>query len=451
MTAIACLRILVSGSAEAGRNVPVSQVEAAADLYLKHRWKAPRRYGAVAPLAFVLADNKADSLDPVEMQSLAVELEAGLFPDREAGQVCLLTFEGDEQSVLQFASLSQASLASLIAGRGYAGPAGHVQVITAAEIRAVPSAPSEAVVEETLQAVLDQTASAQAAVAEPVSEPAATVEAAAEPVAEAAPADTASAAAKSAAPAAATKPAAVKPAPVPEKPKPPPPPATGWWGLYHPPSESFVGAVIGLRADLATARPTDDAPLLTRDLTCLNDAQNAFAKAGDAGMLFVPFSFWNLTSPASQEAYKRRLSRYPLAMQSRLGATIYDTPREPSLGTLGQIRTFLAPHFAFIDLNITEPNFPVGTLRGELATSITLTLPEDDLRIRIEAIAKFASAQSAYKAKGVRQGVTGLRDPRELEACRAAGLRFVSGPAITDLMASPIGAAPAPALPLKVA
>ncbi|MBO9560554.1 MAG: hypothetical protein J7515_18465 [Caulobacter sp.] len=451
MTAIACLRILVSGTAGAGRDIPVSQVEAAADLYLKHRWKAPRRYGAVAPLAFVLADTKADALDPVEMQTLAVELEAGLFPDREVGQVCLLTFEGDEQSVLQFASLSQASLASLIAGRGYAGPAGHVQVITAAEIRAVPSAPSEAVVEETLQAALSETAPAPAETAKAAVAQQAEAVAKAAPAAEAAPAADKAPAAQAAAPAAASKPAAVKPAPVPEKPKPPPPPATGWWGLYHPPSESFVGAVIGLRADLTSPRPTDDAPLLTRDLTCLNDAQAAFAKAGDAGMLFVPFSFWNLTSPASQEAYKRRLSRYPLAMQGRLGATIYDTPREPSLGTLGQMRTFLQPHFAFIDLNITEPNFPVATLPGDLATSITLTLPEDDLRIRIEAIAKFASTQSAYRAKGVRQGVTGLRDARELEACRAAGLRFVSGPAITDLMASPIGAAPAPALPLKVA
>jgi hypothetical protein len=439
MTAIACLRILVAGTAEAGRNIPVSQVEAAADLYLKHRWKAPRRYGAVAPLAFVLADTKAESLDPVEMQTLAVELEAGLFPGREAGQVCLLTFEGDETAVLQFASLSQASLASLIAGRGYAGPPGHVQVITAEEIRCVPSAPSEAVVEEQLRAALDETELDRSAPAAPAAEPAAEAASAAVE----APAQ--------AAPAAASKPAAVKPAPVPEKPKPPPPPATGWWGLYHPPSESFVGAAIGLRSDLLGPRPTEDAALLSRDLNCLNDAQAAFAKAGDAGMLFVPFSFWNLTSPASQEAYKRRLSRYPMAMQARLGATIYDTPREPSLGLLSQIRTFLQPHFAFIDLNITEPNFPVGTLPGDLASSITLTLPDDELRLRIEAIAKFASAQGAYRAKGVRQGVTGLRDPKELEACRAAGLRFVSGPAISDLMASPIGAAPAQGLPLKVA
>ncbi|WP_243692236.1 hypothetical protein [Caulobacter sp. BK020] len=440
------MRILVAGThsplGEAGRSLPAAQVQAAADLYLKHRWKAPRRYGAVAPLAFVLADTKAESLDPVEMQTLAVELEAGLFPGRPdsekgAGQVCLLTFEGDETAVLQFASLSQASLASLIAGRGYAGPPGHVQVITAAEIRAVPSAPSEAVVDEVLRNALSQTAPA-----EPAPEPTAQAKAPA---------------ARPAAPTASARPAAPRAAPVADKPKPPPPPATGWWGLYHPPSESFVGAAIGLRSDLSAPRPSEDAALLTRDLTCLNDAQAAFAHpafqkgAGDAGMLFVPFSFWNLTNPASQEAYKRRLSRYPLDMQARLGATVYDTPREPSLGLLGQIRTFLQPHFAFIDLNITEPNFPVATLPGELATSITLSLPEGDLRARVEAIGQFAAAQAAYRAKGVRQGVAGLRDPRELEACRAAGLRFVSGPAISDMMASPIGAAPAPGLPLKVA
>ena len=429
MTAIACLRILVAGNApEPSRSIPASQVEAAADLYLKHRWKAPRRYGAVAPLAFVLADSQAERLDPAEMQTLAVELEAGLFPGRQAGQVCLMTFEGDESAVLQFASLSQAQLAGLIAGRGYDGPPGHVQVITAEEIRAVPSA---------------QGASA----------------AAADPVAAPEPAPSAPIAAPQALKPAAAVAAAKASTPAPAKPvvKAPPPPATGWWGLYHPPSEAFVGASIGIRADLDKPRPEDDAALLARDLTCLNDAQTALAQpsfkkgATDAGMLFVPFSFWNLTSPSSQEAYKRRLSRYPLDMQARLGATIYDTPREPSLGLLAQIRTFLQPHFAYIDLNITEPNFPVGTLPGELASSISLALTGDDLRLRIEAIAKFASAQGAYRAKGVRQAVTNVRDVKELEACRAAGLRFVSGPAITSIMASPIGAAPAAELPLKVA
>jgi hypothetical protein len=437
MTAIACLRILVAAAAEAGRNVPVSQVEAAADLYLKHRWKAPRRYGAVAPLAFVLADTRAERLDPVEMQTLAVELEAGLFPGREAGQVCLLTFEGDETAVLQFASLSQAQLAGLIAGRGYDGPPGHVQVITAEEIRAVPSAQTAA------EPVRVAPAQPEPAPAQPAAKTAPI------PVAPAKPAPAQSAPAQPTSPKAAAKPA--PPAAVPAV-KPPPPPSTGWWGLYHPPSESFVGAVIGLRADLQGPRPTDDSALLARDLNCLNDAQAAFAKADEAGMLFVPFSFWNLTTPSSLEAYKRRLSRYPMAMQARLGATIYDTPREPSLGTLGQIKAFLQPTFAFIDLNVTEPNFPVATLPGDLVTSLTLSLPDEEPRLRIEAIARFAAIQGSCRAKGVRQGVTGVRDAKELDACRAAGLRFVSGPAITNLMASPVGAAPAGGgLPLKVA
>jgi hypothetical protein len=326
--------------------------------------------------------------------------------------------------VLQFASLSQAQLAGLIAGRGYDGPPGHVQVITAEEIRAVPSAQA-----------------APEAVAEPTSAPAR------------------GAIPPASAPMAAAPPAAARPSPPPARPvvKAPPPPATGWWGLYHPPSEAFVGAGIGIRADLETPRPEDDAALLTRDLTCLNDAQLAFAQpsfqkgGGEAGMLFVPFSFWNLTNPASQEAYKRRLSRYPLDMQARLGASVYDTPREPSLGLLGQIRAFLQPTFAFIDLNITEPNFPVATLPGDLATSISLTLQGDDTRQRVEAIARFAAAQGACRAKGVRQAVVNVRDAKELEACRAAGLRFMAGPAISGMMASPVGASPALELPLRVA
>lgn len=436
MTAIACLRILVAGNApEPGRSVPAAQVEAAADLYLKHKWRAPRRYGAVAPLAFVLADTRAERLDPVEMQALAIELEAGLFPGRAVGQVCLMTFEGDESAVLQFASLSQAQLVGLIAGRGYDGPPGHVQVITAEEIRAVPSAQ---VASETVSTLAPPQAASAPTPAKGL-----------DPQPSASPVAAPPAGAKSAA----------KPTPPPARPvvKAPPPPATGWWGLFHPPSEAFVGAAIGVRADLESPRPEDDAALLTRDLTCLNDAQAAFAHpsfqkgGGEAGMLFVPFSFWNLTNPASQEAYKRRLSRYPLDMQTRLGATVYDTPREPSLGLLSQIRAFLQPTFAFIDLNITEPNFPVATLPGELATSISLTLQGDDTRQRIEAIARFASAQGAYRAKGVRQAVANVRDAKELEACRAAGLRFVAGPAISGMMAGPIGAAPARELPLQVA
>lgn len=409
MTAIACLRILLTAAETAGASVPPAHVEAAADVYLKHRWKHPRRYGVVAPLAFVLADTKAEALDPEEMQALAIELETSLFPGRKSGQVCLMTFEGDENAVLQFASLSQAELAGLMAGRGYSGAPGHVQVITAEEIRAVPSAPPET-----------------AAPIEPKAKPAPAKPAAppVRPIAAAAPS-------KAAAPL-----------------------TTGWRAIYHLPTESVVGAVLGHKADLSAPRPEEDGELLARDLTGLNDAQFGFptVKTGE-GALFLPLSFWNLTTPASQEAYKRRLSRYPLDLQPRLGATVYDTPREPSMGLLQQIRAFLQGSFAYIDLCISDPNFPVNTLPGDIASSITLELRDEPDAERVKAIALFASRQSVYRAKGVHQGVLGVRSAKELEACRAAGLAYVTGAAVSALLDKPppLGANPADALPLQAA
>ncbi|MDG2527734.1 hypothetical protein [Caulobacter endophyticus] len=421
MTAIACLRILLTAAETAGASVPPAHVEAAADLYLKHRWKHPRRYGVVAPLAFVLADTKAEQLDPEEMQALAVELETSLFPGRKSGQVCLMTFEGDENAVLQFASLSQAELAGLMAGRGYSGAPGHVQVITAEEIRAVPSAPPEI---------------APAPQAKPA---AATAPIDASPKAKPAPAK----------PATPVRPIAAAPPP-----KPAAPLTTGWRAIYHLPTESIVGAALGHRADLTAPRPEEDGELLARDLTGLNDAQFGFptVKSGE-GALFLPLSFWNLTTPASQEAYKRRLSRYPLDLQPRLGATIYDTPREPSMGLLQQIRAFLQGSFAYIDLCISDPNFPVNTLPGDIASSITLELRDEPDAERIKAIALFASRQSVYRAKGVHQGVLGVRNAKELDACRAAGLAYVTGPAVSALLDKPpaLGVNPADALPLQAA
>ena len=405
MTAIACLRILLTAAETAGASVPPAQVEVAADLYLKHRWKAPRRYGVVAPLAFVLADTKAEQLDPTEMQALAIELETSLFPGRKSGQVCLMTFEGDENAVLQFASLSQGELAGLMAGRGYSGAPGHVQVITAEEIRAVPSAP--------------------AAAPEPAPAPA-------------------KAAAKPAAPIRPITPVAPAKAAAPL--------TTGWSAIYHLPGETVVGALLGHKADLAAPRPTEDSDLLARDLTGLNDAQFGFptVKNGD-GALFLPLSFWNLTTPASQEAYKRRLSRFPLDLQPRLGASVYDTPREPSMGLLQQIRGFLQGSFAFIDLCISDPNFPVNTLPGDIASSISLELGDESDAERIKAIALFASRQSIYRGKGVRQAVLGVRSAKELDACRAAGLRFAAGPAVSALLDKPPALGATQELPLRAA
>ncbi len=412
MTAIACLRLLIDDHA-----FPALRAQEAADAYLKARWTAPRRYGAVAPLAFVLADSRATQLNPVEMQALAAELEASLFPGRKSGQVCLLTFEGDESAVLKFASLSQAELAGLVAGEGYGGPAGRVQVVTAEAIRAVPSTREEA--REAKVAV----APAPPPVTPPPVVPAAAPESAAVQV------ETRAPQAPAHAPVARAKPT-----------PPPPPSKTGWWGLYDLPTEAFVGSMIGLRADLTDTPPEADSALLTRDLSCLNDAQTAL-KTAPFGDFYVPFGFWNLTTPHAQDAYKTRLSRYPLDLQPRLGASVYGTPREASLGLVSQIRAFLKGSFAFLDLNVADPTFPVHTLPPELIDSVTLTLTGEDERERLTKILKFVERQGVYRGKCVAQCVAGVSSANELDACRQGGVARVQGTAITGFLDKPVAQA----------
>ena len=389
MTAIACLRLLKGEDP-----FPAVQAQAEAESYLGARWMAPRRYGAVAPLAFVLADHRASQIDPVEVQTMAAELETLLFPEYSGGKVCLMTFEGDETAVLKFATLTQAELAGLFRGEGSAGPAGRVQAITAEEIRAVPSTREEA---------------AKARATAPPAQPA-------QPAPRPAP----------------------RPAPAAAKAQPPSP--TGWWGLYDLAQEGFCGSLLGLRADLAELPPIDDDKLLVRDLTGLNDAQ-PLLKAAAFGDLYLPMGFWNLTTPAAQESYKRRLSRYPLDLQPRLGASVYGTPREASLGLVSQIRAFLKPSFAFLDLNVLDPTFPVHNLPPELIDSVTLTLPEGEEPERLKAILKFVERQATYRGKGVLQAVAGARTAAELDACREGGVARVQGPAVTGFLDTPVAAA----------
>jgi hypothetical protein len=449
MTAIACLRILFTDGESQPGEVPKHKAQGVADAFLKARWRAPRKCGAVAPLAFVVADHRVEHLDPVEVQALAAELEKVLFPGRPIGQIALMTFEGDESAVLQFASLSQQELKGLMAGEGYAGEPGRVHIITADSIEPLPATREEAKVHaaqktdkkavEKKQGLATATtiarepaAKAAASVSPAILEPSEALKPAA-PIVEAAPVVTAAAPA----PAPAPKP---KPAPAAKVVAPPPPAETGWWGVYDLGQDAFVGSAVGLRADLIGPPPEADDRLLKRDLVCLTDVQAAL-KTAPFGEIHVPFGFWNLTTPASQEAYKSRLSRYPLDQQPRLTATIYATPREASIGMLQQMRLFLKGSFSRMDVQVTDPTFPISGLPPELVDTITLVLNGETEHDRLKQILKFVERKSAYVAKEVGQAVANVGSAVELEACKAAGIGRVQGPAITDLMDKPVAAA----------
>lgn len=444
MTAICCLRILFTDGESQPGEVPKHKAQGVADAFLKARWRAPRKCGAVAPMAFVLADNRVEHLDPSEMQALAAELEKVLFPGRPIGQIALMTFEGDEQAVLKFAALTQAELAGLMAGEGYEGPAGRVHVVTADSVEPRPSTRAEAKtfaedkasakkmgLTATTTVAPERPAKAAAPVSTiPAAEAAPAVAAA--PVAPPVSAPAAPEAAK-AAPAPAAKPAAAKVT------APPPPAETGWWGVHDLRQGVFVGSAIAMRSDLVGPPPEDDAKLLKRDLICLTDTQAALKTAG-FGEIHVPFGFWNLTTPASQEAYKSRLSRYPLDQQPRLTATIYATPREASIGMLQQMRLFLKGSFSRMDVQVCDPTFPIQGLPPELVDTITLVLNGETEHERLKQILKFVERKAAYAAKEVVQAVANVTSAVELEACKAGGIAFVRGSAISDFLDKPVAA-----------
>jgi hypothetical protein len=425
MTAIACLRILFTADGESRPgDIPKHKAQGVADAFLKARWRAPRKCGAVAPLAFVLADHNVEHLDPTEVQGLAAELEKVLFPGRPIGQIALMTFEGDETAVLNFAALSQKELAGLMAGEGYAGEPGRIHVITADSVEPMPATREEAAAYAAEKAKAAAPV-AVAPIAAPPPKPAA-------PVPEAPPIVARAKSDPKPGPPIVKAPAKVE--------APPPPAETGWWGIYDLVEGAFVGSKMGMRADLIGPPPEDDAKLLKRDLIALTDVQAAL-KLAPFGEIQVPFGFWNLTTPSSQDAYKSRLSRYPLDQQPRLTATIYCTPREASIGMLQQMRAFLKGSFARMDVQVADPTFPIQGMPPELVDTITLVLNGETEHDRLKQILKFVERKSGYTAKGVAQAIANVTSAVELEACRAGGIARVQGPAVTDLMDKPVAAA----------
>lgn len=381
MTAVACLRIMVGEELLFADEATMADLVAkVASSYLDSRWLWPRRYGLVAPFAFVLADPRVTLLDPRELQALAAELHHKLFGEESAGEVTLLTLEGDQSSVMQFAGATRQALRALLSGE-IEGVSARVCKITRDEVTSIVPAGGSVVGDppyETLDALS------------------------------------------------------------------PPPARATFRGVYHLPKQRFVGSTLiwqsaGHDVRSGELRPAG-AARVERDLAGVAAAEEALA-AMSAGRLFVPVSFSTLIKPSSRSALNAALQVLPKALRSRLAASVYDTPRSPSFGGLTQVRKILSPHFEVVDLCVTDPAFQIDYLPPDLARSVTLMLPEGGEKPRLNAIAAFFKEAAAYRRKGVLQGVTDVRSRRELGACLRLAAPFVSGPAISDLMEEPVGGA----------
>jgi hypothetical protein len=128
---MACLRICIEHGARAAavHGVTPSRIDRTAALYIEARWPPPRRFGQVAPGAYVLVDPNADALDGEELKLIAAELQVRLFGTDGRDDLCMLTYEGDEAEVLRFSCLGEAELLAMRGGEP-PPPVGRTRVVT---------------------------------------------------------------------------------------------------------------------------------------------------------------------------------------------------------------------------------------------------------------------------------------------------------------------------------
>lgn len=402
MTAIACLKIFVGEDLRfTDSDALASLVAKVASAYLETAWAWPRRFGLVAPFSFVLADPRAARLDALELQHMSRDLQHKLFGDKGDGEVALLMFEGNQTDVMRFASTHGEALKALLAGEDDGQFAGRICKITSRGVTSLkpPGGPLQGA---------------------PPAEELAAIE-----------------------------------------PKPPPggiddllnapQPTTGWWGIYYLTKERFVGSGVDWRLawdDLASGA-IEDADVADRDLACLAAAQAQLVDP-KPGYIFLPFSFSSLVKPTVRETYRAPVERFPRALKPRMAASVYDVPRDPSYGAIGQIRSFLSPFFSIIDLHVRDPGFRIESLPSGAANSVTLVLQGADERARLAAITRFMKDEAIYRGKRVWQGVAGVGSLKELDLCRRLKTPFLSGPMIAPLTNTPTGEVACPALNLPI-
>ncbi|MBO9560555.1 MAG: hypothetical protein J7515_18470 [Caulobacter sp.] len=398
MTAIACLKVFVGDELRfADNDAMAGLVGKVAGAYLETTWLWPRRYGLVAPFSFVLADPRASQLDARELQALSRDLQYKLFGDKGEGDIVLLMFEGDQTDVMRFAGLHAAELKALLDGEDDGSILGRVCRITPNEVSSVvpQGGPVAGVPPMEALAALD-----------PLVEDSG------------------------------------------------PPDRVGYRGVYHGPRQVFIGSVavwrparttsiFGLKpAPLEADRPEDDIPTLAA-------AAEALA-AVPVGVMFFPISFSTIIKAGGRSELLPHLEALPAGSRVRLAAAVYDTPRAPSFSALSLVRRVLDPFFGRLDLRVADPAFQIEDLPPNLASSVTLVLPQADEPTRLAAVNRFLRDAPIYRRKQVWQGVTDVRTRRELNHCIEQQAPFLSGEAVTDLLETPVGATHLPWLNLPM-
>jgi hypothetical protein len=404
--AMACLRVSIHGMPE-GQNAPDLQVLVAKliNAFLETRWQFPRKFEQMTPYAFVLSDPKAAKMDRRALKALAAELQLKLFgADAEGdGEVSLLVFEGSDVEVHRFARLPGEDVERFMDGEALDPPfEGRADRISAGRRREPGLSKTEVLVRDAMDK------------------------------------------------ARATGPDVFGDLEFGPGREPEPSPAQRpfdplFSALYMTGSQSFVGNVVLCRRAGSRRVPSLIGPAPLAEITaeafdegCVESAVWALSRGAAGGLLFVPLSFSSLVRPAGRRAYARFLCHLPAEHKARLGAAIYDTPRDPSFFALSTIRRFLEPFVGEINLHVTDPDFEIAKLQPGAVSSVTLVLPDREPKVRIAAVRRFLESREIYKNKRVWPGVGPVADASELEACLLLRAPVIGGPAVAKATGTPV-------------
>jgi hypothetical protein len=341
------------------------------------------------PYAFLLTDPRAERVDLRELAAMSDDLQARLFGPGSQGEVALLLFEGSPEAARAFAALSHDDLTAAINDTTLLPPGGRLT-----------------------RAVAPGAASRDPEVLNPQDDE-----------------DFESSVAAAASP---TRKIHL-------------PALEGAQGVYFTPRNLFVGDVVSSTPGSARTHfslvegpehmPADPAAF---DADCVIAAMR-FLTEGVKAMLYLPICYSNIVKPTQRRDYGRIMAILPERCRNQLAAAVYDVPRDPAFGALTQVKEMLSKYVTSIDLRTPDPGFEIEKLAHQAVTSVTLVLPDAEPRVRLAALRRFVERYDLYRRKQIWPGVTNVRSRAELEACIAAKIPFVTGPAVCRMQTLPVG------------
>lgn len=401
MTAVACLRVTVDAERTGLSPVALGPlVSRFAGAYLEAQWSWPRRFDPLTHYAFLLVDPRTDQIDIRELAQMADDVQTKLFGKPSGGEVALLLFEGSPEAARAFATLSIEALGEALRNPELLPTGGRLTRLVSPG--AVGKDPEVLRVPQTDEA--EPSVAAGALAARPLRLPA----------------------------------------------------MEGAQGVYFTPRGLFVGDVVSstpgsARIHYSLADGPDHMPENTAafDADCVITAMR-FLTEGVKAMLYLPICYSNIIKPTQRRDYERILSVLPERCRGQLAAAVYDVPRDPAFGALTQVKEMLTKYVASIDLRTPDPGFEIEKLAQQAVTSVTLVLPDAEPRARLATLRRFIERYDLYRRKQIWPAVTNIRSRAELEACTAAKIPFVTGPAVCRMQTLPVGGRMQPLAELPV-